>query len=58
MQELKREIHEFIASKANINLDNPNSYGGETFLNEEVAINILQLTKKAFMRCQVLKPFN
>ena len=37
-----------LASKANINLDTV-SYGGETFLSsEEVAINILQLTKEAF----------
>ena len=30
------------------------NYGGETFLSEEAAINILQLTKNAFRRCQAL----
>lgn len=28
------------------------TYGGETFLSEELAINILQETKNAFSRCQ------
>ena len=43
LQDLKRDLHGFIASKANINLiETTVSYGGETFLSEEVAINILQ----------------
>jgi hypothetical protein len=55
LQDLKRDIHGFIASKANINLiDSVVSYGGETFLSEEVAINLLQLAKNAYKRCQVL----
>jgi hypothetical protein len=53
LQDLKRDLHGFIASKAHINIEML-SYGGETFLSEEVAINILQLTKEAFRRCQVL----
>ncbi|XP_040583269.1 exocyst complex component 5 [Lepeophtheirus salmonis] len=52
-RDLKREFQGVIASKANINIE-MDSYGGETFLSEEVAINILQLTKMAFRRCQVL----
>ena len=53
LQALKRDIQGVIASKAHINIETV-SYGGETFLSEEVAINILQLTKEAFRRCQVL----
>eukprot|EP00095_Tigriopus_kingsejongensis_P004470 maker-scaffold168_size293125-snap-gene-1.75 protein:Tk04470 transcript:maker-scaffold168_size293125-snap-gene-1.75-mRNA-1 annotation:"exocyst complex component 5" len=54
LYDLKRDIQGLIASKANINLDTSVSYGGETFLSEEVAINILQLTKSAFKRCKSL----
>ena len=54
LQDLKRDLHGFIASKANINIDTTVSYGGETFLSEEVAINMLQLTKNAFKRCSTL----
>ena len=53
LQDFKRDLHGFIASKAHINIETV-SYGGETFLSEEVAINILQLTKDAFRRCQTL----
>ena len=53
VQEIKRDIRGFLASKANINIEML-SYGGETFLSEEVAINLLQLTKNAFRRTQVL----
>lgn len=35
-------------------LMNVETYGGETFLSEEVAINILQETKNAFQRCQLV----
>jgi hypothetical protein len=56
VQDLKRDLHGFIASKANMmNMDVGSvSYGGETFLSEETAINILQLTKNAFRRCMAL----
>lgn len=33
----------------------PESFGDETFLSEEVAINILQETKQAFLRCQTVR---
>lgn len=59
-QELKRDIQAKIG-RANINIANINisvsggeSYGAETFLSEEVAINILQETKLALERCQML----
>lgn len=60
-QELKRDIQAKIG-RANINIANLNitmsgseNYGNETFLSEgEVAINILQETKHAFERCQLL----
>lgn len=45
-QEMKRDIQaRFI----------PESFGDETFLSEEVAINILQETKQAFQRCQTVR---
>ena len=53
MQEFARDAKSFIA-RANVNIDMTTSYGGETFLSEEVAINLLQLTKTAFRRVQVL----
>uniref|UniRef100_A0A914YTC5 Exocyst complex component 5 n=1 Tax=Panagrolaimus superbus TaxID=310955 RepID=A0A914YTC5_9BILA len=45
-QELKRDLQARLLSVEN--------FGGETFLCEEVAINILQESKNAFMRCSVL----
>lgn len=45
-QELKRDFQARLLTVEN--------FGGETFLDEEVAINILQETKSAFMRCSVL----
>jgi len=57
LQDLKRDLHGFIAARANIALGGePVSHGGETFLSEEIAVGILQLTKNAFMRCQALSP--
>lgn len=54
LQGIKRDLQGIIASKANVNIETV-SYGGETFLSSgEVAINILQLTKEAFRRCQTL----
>ncbi|VDM41052.1 unnamed protein product [Toxocara canis] len=46
LQDLKRDIQ--------ARLLNVDTYGGETFLSEEVAINILQETKNAFQRCHLL----
>lgn len=45
-QELKRDL--------TARLLNVENFGNETFLSEEVAINILQETKNAFTRCNVL----
>ena len=53
IQDMKREFLG-MASKAGVNSETV-SYGGETFLSsEDVAVNILQLTKEAFRRCQTL----
>jgi len=52
-QEVKRDLHGLLAAK-NINFADIADYGGETFLSEEVAISLLQETKEAFRRCQVL----
>ncbi|KAK0399380.1 hypothetical protein QR680_003016 [Steinernema hermaphroditum] len=46
LQELKRGIQARLLTVEN--------YGGETFLSEEVAINILQEFKNAFMRCNAM----
>jgi len=53
IQDMKREFLG-MASKAHVTIETV-SYGGETFLSsEDVAVNILQLTKEAFRRCQTL----
>ncbi|CAG5129828.1 unnamed protein product, partial [Candidula unifasciata] len=51
--ELKRDIQAKLGTvtKAGPTVEN---FGGETFLSQEVAINILQDTKNAFKRCQTL----
>ncbi|XP_059169792.1 exocyst complex component 5-like [Physella acuta] len=51
--ELKRDIQARIGTvtKGGQNIEN---FGGETFLSQEVAINILQDTKNAFKRCHTL----
>lgn len=46
-QDLKREL----AARMTM----PETYGGETFLSEDVAISILQETKHAFQRCQLVR---
>lgn len=53
IHELKRDIQ---AKMANVTKAGPNieNFGGETFLSQEVAINILQDTKNAFKRCHTL----
>ncbi|KAK7104250.1 exocyst complex component 5-like [Littorina saxatilis] len=53
IHDLKRDIQAKIGTvtKAGQGVEN---FGGETFLSQEVAINILQETKNAFRRCQVL----
>lgn len=51
--ELKRDIQARIGTvtKAGPTIEN---FGGETFLSQEVAINILQDTRNAFKRCNTL----
>ncbi|XP_076028740.1 exocyst complex component Sec10 [Oratosquilla oratoria] len=46
INEIRRNIQDVIGNKA--------TFGGETFLSEEVAISLLQETKQAFKRCQML----
>jgi recyclin-1 len=60
IHDLKRDLQAKIG-RANINIANINitvsgleNYGSETFLSEEVAINILQETKLALIRCALL----
>jgi recyclin-1 len=47
LQDFKRDIQARL-----LNVEN---YGGETFLSEEVAINILQEIKNAFSRCNLVR---
>lgn len=53
-QDLRRDLQAVIGTRANINIAQIENYGGETFLSEELAITILQDTKNAFQRCQLL----
>ncbi|XP_044265704.1 exocyst complex component 5 [Tribolium madens] len=53
-QDLRRDLQAVIGTRANINIAQIENYGGETFLSEELAITILQDTKQAFQRCQLL----
>ncbi|CAO1426337.1 unnamed protein product [Diamesa hyperborea] len=52
-QDLKRDVQAIIA-RTNINIVQIDNYGGETFLSEEFAINLLQESSAAFERCSVL----
>ncbi|XP_047475468.1 exocyst complex component 5-like [Penaeus chinensis] len=55
INDIRRNIQDVIGTKANINIGPAaENYGGETFLSEEVAISLLQETKQAFKRCQML----
>ena len=55
LNELRRDLQNVLGAKANINLGPTiENYAGETFLSQEVAINIMQETKLAFKRCQVV----
>jgi len=59
MHELRRDLQAMIGTKANLNLGPTiENYGGETFLSQEVAINILQESKLAFKRCEALSSRN
>lgn len=55
IHEFRRDLQNVIGTKANINLGPTiENYGGETFLSQEVAINLLQESKLAFKRCQIV----
>lgn len=55
IHELRRDIQAKIGTRTNINIGPAvENYGGETFLSEEVAINLLQESKLALQRCQML----
>lgn len=53
-QELRRDIQAVIGTRANINIAQIEDYGGEIFLSEEITVYILQESKEAFKRCQLL----
>jgi exocyst complex component 5 len=54
-QDLKRDMQAIISARTNININiQIDNYGGETFLSEELAINLLQESSAAFERCSVL----
>ncbi|XP_044011721.1 exocyst complex component 5 isoform X2 [Aphidius gifuensis] len=53
-QELRRDLQAVIGTRTNINIAQIEDYGGETFLSEELAIGLLQRSKLAFTRCQLL----
>ncbi|KAG4071151.1 hypothetical protein HA402_003283 [Bradysia odoriphaga] len=52
--DLRRDVQALIGTRANINIAQIEDYGGETFLSEELAINLLQESKAAFRRCRLL----
>lgn len=53
-QDLRRDVQALIGARANINIAQIEDYGGETFLSEELAINLLQESKGAFKRCRLV----
>lgn len=53
-QDLKRDMQAIISARTNINIVQIDNYGGETFLSEELAINLLQESAAAFDRCSVV----
>ena len=53
LNELRRDLQNVIGANFNLGPSIEN-FAGETFLSHEVAINIMQETKNAFKRCQVV----
>jgi hypothetical protein len=51
---LRRDLQAVIGTRANFNIAQIENYGGETFLSEEVAIALLQESKLAFKRCELV----
>ncbi|KAM7282659.1 exocyst complex component 5 [Ixodes scapularis] len=55
INDLRRDLQARLGGRSNINIaPTVENFGGETFLSEEVAINLLQESKLAFQRCQLL----
>lgn len=54
-QDLRRDMQALIGARTNINIAQIDDYGGETFLSEELAINLLQESKAAFKRCRLVR---
>lgn len=54
-QDLRRDVQTIISQRTNINIVQIDNYGGETFLSEELAINLLQESAAAFERCSVVR---
>lgn len=53
-RDLQVSLQVVLGARTNINIAQIEDYGGETFLSEELAIALLQNTKMAFQRCQLL----
>lgn len=53
-QDLRRDVQALIGARTNLNIAQIDDYGGETFLSEELAINLLQESKGAFKRCRLV----
>jgi hypothetical protein len=53
-QDLRRDLQAVIGTRTNFNIAQIENYGGETFLSEEVAIALLQESKLAFRRCELV----
>ena len=52
----RRDLQAAIGAKANLNLGPTiENYNGETFLSQEVTINLLQESKLAFKRCHTVR---
>jgi len=55
ISELRRDLQAVIITKANLHIGPAiENYGGETFLSQEVAINLMQEYKLAFKRCEMV----
>ena len=55
LNELRRDLQNVLGAKANLNIGPTiENYQGETFLSQEVAINVMQEAKLAFKRCQMV----
>lgn len=55
ISELRRDLQAAIITKANLHIGPAvENYGGETFLSQEVAVNLMQEYKLAFKRCEMV----